>query len=86
MNIKERRSNVRVRVTYAAAFFLFVMGPILIVLLLWYDKPRLAIDLFLSILPISSAVVSYWFATRSTEAKPDTEENQPHETGEGKSP
>ena len=71
-----RRSCVRIVVTYFAAIFLFIIGPVLICFLAWTgtrgigDKAPdpvhldLAKDLFLTILPVSAAIVSYWFAGR----------------------
>ncbi len=79
-----RRSRVRVLVTYAAAFYLFVLGPIAAWMI--FDsavanaatgtegaqsiailQPNVAAgkDLFLSILPIATGIVTYWFAARS---------------------
>ena len=62
---KERRKSlVRVRVTYAAAGFLFLGGTIFIVFLIWVKKIEEAIDLFLTLLPVSASIVSFWFAGR----------------------
>ena len=61
---ESRRSMVRVYVTYAAAIFLFGGGAILIATLFFTGKTDEAKDLFLAIMPVSAAVISYWFATR----------------------
>ena len=63
-----RRSAVRVRVTYLAAGFLFVAGAAIVGYLLAVGKVAEAKDLFLAILPVSAAIVTYWFATRRGEA------------------
>ena len=63
-----RRSAVRVRVTYLAAGFLFVAGAAIVGYLLAVGKTDEAKDLFLAILPVSAAIVTYWFATRRGEA------------------
>lgn len=62
---ESRRSQVRVWVTYGAAAFLFVGGPILIGILLCRSSYDEAKELFLTILPVSAAVISFWFAGRS---------------------
>ena len=62
---ENRRSRVRIIVTYFAAGFLFIVGPLFIgyFAIIKEDIPA-AKDLFLTILPISAAVVTYWFAKR----------------------
>ena len=61
---ESRRSMVRVYVTYAAAAFVFGGGAILIAVLFFMGKGDEAKDLFLAIMPVGAAVISYWFATR----------------------
>ena len=72
---KAYRSGVRILVTIAAAIYLFVIGPFLI----WtiYNgggdgatNVSDAKDLFMTILPVAAAVVSFWFAGRATEKNP----------------
>lgn len=65
----DRRSRVRVWVTYWAAFYIFVGSAVLIALILTgdlkddnFDNVR---ELFTLVLPIATGVVTYWFATRS---------------------
>ena len=58
------RSAVRVRVTYAAAFFLFGAGAGFAGYFIAIGEETMAKDLFFAILPIAAAVVTYWFATR----------------------
>ena len=63
-----RRNLVRIWVTYGAAFYLFILGPIFCVILFTRTPTSsldAAKDLFLAILPIASGIVAYWFATRS---------------------
>ena len=64
---ESKRSAVRVRVTYTAAAFLFVGGPLMIMVLLLQGSYDEAKDIFLTILPVSAAIVSYWFAGRSSD-------------------
>ena len=59
-----RKSQVRVLVTYAAACFLFLGGPLLIFILLFNDCRTEALAVFNALLPISAAIISYWFAGR----------------------
>ena len=68
---EEKRSLVRRVITYAAASFLFIGGAIFIgALYLADNKNDQAKDLFLTILPVSSAVISYWFASREKDRIP----------------
>ena len=65
-----RRSAVRLWVTYIAAAFVFGVGTLMI---LWFtirggdNGATSAKDLFVTILPVGTAVVTYWFAGRSAE-------------------
>ncbi len=60
-----RKSWVRVVVTYAAMAFLFAGGPLLIIVFIVQDKSDIAFNVFNAILPVSAAIISYWFAGRS---------------------
>ena len=64
--LKKHRSYVRVVVTYFAAAFVFFGGGLMIAyfILTGKDNHALAKDIFTVILPIGSAVVSFWFAGR----------------------
>ena len=61
-----RRSHVRIVITYVAAGFLFFGGYGMVVYLLACGKIDEAKSLFLSILPVSSAVISFWFGGRKS--------------------
>ena len=62
-----RKSAVRVIVTYIAAGFLFVVGAGFVAYLLVLDKVEDAKNVFLAILPISAAVITFWFAGRNNQ-------------------
>ena len=62
--IKMRKSRVRVRISYWAAGFLFFGGSVFIVFLIWTRKLTEALQLFNTILPVSAAIISFWFAGR----------------------
>lgn len=62
---ESRRSLVRIGVTYGAALFLFLGGALMIAWLLLKGDTDNAKDMFLAIMPVSAAVLSYWFASRS---------------------
>ena len=64
-----RKSLVRVVVTYGAAGFLFIGGTFFILFLIWTGQRTDAIALFNTILPVSAAIVSYWFAGRGNQPK-----------------
>ncbi len=77
---ESRRSLVRVLVTYGAAGFLFVIGSAMILALLYQGSYAEAKDLFLTILPVSAAIVSYWFAGRSVgKPNPGADDTGKHE-------
>ncbi len=61
-----RRSHVRIVITYVAAGFLFFGGYGMVVYLLACGKIDEAKSLFLSILPVSTAVISFWFGGRKS--------------------
>ena len=84
--IKSRRSSVRVFVTYAAAAYAFLGGLLLIYFALKVEMPtdekaqnfvreqwQFAKDLFVTILPIATGVITYWFATRRTDNQEQSE-------------
>jgi hypothetical protein len=61
-----RRSHVRIVITYVAAGFLFFGGYGMVAYLLACGKIDEAKSLFLSILPVSAAVISFWFGGRKS--------------------
>ena len=66
--ILNRRSVVRIAATYGAAGFLFVVGPIIILVLAWKGDKAGALTVFNTLLPVASAIVSFWFG--GNEGKP----------------
>ena len=76
-----RRNLVRVMVTYAAAGYLFLFGPVMVWIL--YKSPTSATDnfiaakdMYMALLPIASGIVAYWFATRQTGSDKHAEQNR----------
>ena len=66
---ENRKSLVRVSVTYAAAGFIFGGGAIFMAVLVWTGKRADALSLFNTILPVGAAIISYWFAGRGNKPK-----------------
>lgn len=66
-DIKRRRSMVRMYVTYIAAAFVFGGGAALILYGILDDKDTFAQDVFNVVLPVGTAIITYWFAGRSAE-------------------
>ena len=65
--LKRKRSYVRVKITHYAAYFLFGGGAGLIIAFLFIkDDSTAAKDLFMAILPVASAILSFWFAGRKS--------------------
>jgi len=71
-----RKSCVRVRVTYIASTFLFGGAAVLMVF-----KPDEAKDIFFTVVPVATGIISYWFATRGKGIGTSSEE-----TGKGERP
>ena len=65
---QDRRSKVRVTVTYWAALYIFGGAAVLIALALWgnltKDNFDIVREIFTLALPIATGVITYWFATR----------------------
>ena len=65
---ENNRSAVRMVVTYVATGFLFVVGAAITGYFIATGKHDDGKDIFLAILPIASAVITYWFAARQSGA------------------
>ena len=63
---EHNRSAVRMIVTYVATGFIFVVGAAIVGYFIATDKHDDGKDIFLAILPIASAVITYWFAARQS--------------------
>lgn len=66
--LEQRRSRVRVIVTYAAAAYIFI-GSGALIAALWIenlpaDKLSTAKDVFTMVMPVAAGIVAYWFASR----------------------
>lgn len=61
---EDRKSKVRVYVTYVAAGYLFLGGGLFIIYLIGKDKLSEALTLFNTLLPVAAGFVSFWFAGR----------------------
>lgn len=70
---------MRIWVTYFAATFLFGGSTLLIAVTLFLGNIDMAKDLFLTVFPISAAIVTYWFAQRGVQQRSllDEEAAQP---------
>ena len=71
---EQRRSRVRVWITYAAAAYIFG-GSAVLIAALWIDnlsaeKLTIARDVFMMVLPVATGVVTYWFASRKPDEAP----------------
>lgn len=74
--LETRRSLVRIVVTYFAATFIFV-GGLIVLIGSWAGKIaggdlNAAKELYLTILPIATTVVTYWFASRKPSGNDDS--------------
>ena len=76
------RSNVRIRVTYLAALFIFLGGGTIITYAIYKGDMSLAKDTFNVILPIATGVVTYWFAGRSAEKASESNQSGKQDGGQ----
>ena len=67
---EDRKSKVRVRLTYAAAGFLFGIGLLLVGWFMYRDDVDKALTVFSTVLPTTTFIIGYWFAKRSGESSP----------------
>ena len=74
ISIEERKSRVRVTVTKIAAWWVFLGSVILVVSSIWLKDVtfQIAKDVFMTVLPVATGVITYWFASRGR--TPATEE------------
>ena len=74
---RDRRSKVRVQVTYWAALYVFGGAAALIALVLWGEIDEGSFDSVREIytlgLPIATGVITYWFASRQQGQQGDPE-------------
>ena len=66
--LEDRKSRVRVWLTYWAAGFLFLIGLLLIGWFMYNDNDEKALTVFSTILPTTTFIIGYWFAKRSGES------------------
>ena len=64
---EERKSKVRVLLTYAAAFFLFGISLMLIIWFMYIKDYNKATAAFGTVVPTTTFIIGYWFAKRSAE-------------------
>ncbi len=65
--LAERRSLVRIIVTYAATGYVFI-GSIALIIALWVAEDLSAAkEVFTMVLPIATGIITYWFASRKPE-------------------
>lgn len=67
---EERRSNVRIRVTYGVALTYCAGALLLIIWLLLNNKHELAISTFAGIAGVASSIMGYWFGSRQSPKGP----------------
>ena len=73
--IEDKRSAVRRWVTYTATFYTFG-GSATLIAALWVDgldegKLKIAKEVFYTVLPVATGVITYWFASRKPSEKPE---------------
>ena len=78
--IEAKRSAVRIRVTYLSAVYVFA-GSALLIGGVWFDKLtttelEAAKDIFLTVLPVATGVITYWFASRKPVATTNQHTNE----------
>ena len=74
--IEDKRSAVRRWATYTATFYAFG-GSLALIAALWIDdldaeKLKIAKEVYYTVLPVATGVITYWFASRKP---PDSSKN-----------
>ena len=66
MTIEERKSQVRVTVTKIAAWWVFAGSAALVLASIGAEAAayQIAKDVFMTVLPVATGVITYWFASR----------------------
>ena len=64
---ERRRSRVRIVITYLASAYLFIVGTGVAAYYMYIGNDT-GKDIFLSIVPVSTGIIGYWFATRTNSA------------------
>lgn len=85
ITIEERKSRVRVWVTKAAATWVF-LGSAVLVGALWIEgldaaKLQAAKDIYMTVLPVATGVITYWFASRGISKKGSAPPSQGEDEG-----
>lgn len=88
--IEEKRSAVRRWVTYIATFYIFG-GSAALIAALWIDdlnveKLKIAKEVFYTVLPVATGVITYWFASRKPLEKPANKDGQQQQNRGGEQP
>ena len=85
---KNRRSAVRICVTYGAGAYVVLGGVMLMATALYGGETAKAMfgeakDVFLATLPIATGILTYWFADRGATKRRDESPNGPPEAPGG---
>ena len=81
---ENRKSLVRIAVTYVATAYVF-LGSAALIAALWIDtldsaKLTVAKDVYMMVLPVATGIITYWFASRkpqeSSESQGGADDNQ----------
>ncbi len=73
--LEDRKSRVRVWLTYWAAGFLFLIGLLLIGWFMYNGNDEKALTVFGTVLPTTTFIIGYWFAKRSGEGSSSSTQN-----------
>ena len=85
--LAEKKSGVRIFITIWAAIYVFLGSSLLIIAIFLGTLPdtklQIAKDLFLTVLPVATGVITYWFASRppSTRKKDENNGDNDHANG-----
>ncbi|MDE0646047.1 MAG: hypothetical protein OXH84_07430 [Gammaproteobacteria bacterium] len=66
---EQKRSDVRIRITYGAAIFLFLFCPVVAIILACVNQWALAEKVVFAIIPVSGSIIAYWFGGRNNKKR-----------------
>ena len=67
--LEQKRSAVRIRVTYWVIFAYLVLAAIVVIWLMWADKHEVAIGVLGGVAGLAGSISGFWFGSRQSEKK-----------------
>lgn len=69
--LEQKRSAVRVRVTYGAVFVYLLLAAMVTIWLMWAGRYEVAIGVLGGVAGMAGSIVGFWFGARRPTSPPD---------------